>query len=504
LGKRLETEEFISKATLVHGKKYDYSKSVYKNAKTKIIIICPTHGQFAQTPDNHLRKRGCPKCVGKSWSIKDFIEAAKSIHGNKYDYSKVEYLNKKIKVTIICPVHGNFRQIPYVHLIGCGCPKCVGKSKNFEEIVAEAVNAHGNKYSYLDYTTVKGEDGKWRGFLTIKCNKHQVIWKMTPYSHIHDLKGCKLCGNESSSAKQRSNLRAIKNKIESIHPSYMVPLNQDYYNQHTNVTYICKIHGKQKGRPINLLNGQGCPVCGQESRDEFFRDDWYDVIRRIEIMYPEYHVLKDQIFRNHHTPIVYVCKYHGEKISTANALLSKKAGCDECGIEKRAKSQRRDWINLITAIEEIHKNITIPKKQVYRSVNSHINYVCDKHGIQKATPSKLLQGRGCPECAKLSRHNYSDSAWCKLCGDRNAKLYWLKMKYKDEVWYKFGKTFQSIKDRWWELKKIGIDYEVVRVIIENPEYICKLERRVNRFYKKRHYVPSISFGGHLTECFTIS
>jgi hypothetical protein len=77
------------------------------------------------------------------------------------------------------------------------------------------------------------------------------------------------------------------------------------------------------------------------------------------------------------------------------------------------------------------------------------------------------------------------------------------MRYDGEEWYKFGKTFQRIKARWWELKKLGIDYEVIRVIVGEPEYICKLERRIFKFYKKREYVPSIAFGGHLTECLTI-
>lgn len=119
------TQEFIEKAKQVHGDKYDYSKVEYKTAKTKVIIICKEHGEFEQTPDNHLHGKGCPKCV-KNYKLtqEEFIKRAKEIHNDFYDYSQVKYNNIQEKVTIICPKHGKFEQRPVVHLLGCGCPKC--------------------------------------------------------------------------------------------------------------------------------------------------------------------------------------------------------------------------------------------------------------------------------------------------------------------------------------------------------------------------------------------
>ena len=119
------TQEFIEKARLVHEDKYDYSKVEYKTAKTKVIIICKEHGEFEQTPDNHLHGKGCPKCV-KNYKLtqREFIRRAKEIHNDLYDYSQAKYSNIQEKVTIICPKHGEFEQRPVVHLLGCGCPKC--------------------------------------------------------------------------------------------------------------------------------------------------------------------------------------------------------------------------------------------------------------------------------------------------------------------------------------------------------------------------------------------
>lgn len=128
--KRSNLKEFLEKVRKIHGDKYDYSKVEYKNSQTKVIIICPIHGEFQIIPDSLLRGRGCPLCGIKRTQMKNrmkqdvFLERAKKIQENKYDYSKVEYINTDTKVCIICPEHGEFWQTPHHHLNGVGCPLC--------------------------------------------------------------------------------------------------------------------------------------------------------------------------------------------------------------------------------------------------------------------------------------------------------------------------------------------------------------------------------------------
>lgn len=126
--KKLTKEEFVEKAIKIHGQKYNYSKVIYSGIHNKICIICSNHGEFFQTPHNHvINKQDCPKCVilGKSpKSTKQFIEDAKKIHKNIYDYSIVNYKNALTNIKIICKIHGVFEQNPNVHLKGHGCPKC--------------------------------------------------------------------------------------------------------------------------------------------------------------------------------------------------------------------------------------------------------------------------------------------------------------------------------------------------------------------------------------------
>lgn len=124
------TEQFIEKARAIHGNRYDYSKVNYTDTYTPIVIVCPIHGEFEQLPNYHIQQKGCVKCSQEELSLKfrsnkdEFIKKANIIHNNRYNYSKVIYKNCKTKVCIICPVHGEFYQIPNSHLYNSGCPTC--------------------------------------------------------------------------------------------------------------------------------------------------------------------------------------------------------------------------------------------------------------------------------------------------------------------------------------------------------------------------------------------
>ena len=128
--KKLTTEEVVKRLKNIHGDRYGYSKVKYTGAKTKIIVVCPIHGDFETILDKHINGSNCPKCVNNQYhlefkkSSEEFIEEAKKTHGNRYDYSKVNYVNNKTKINIICEKHGVFTQRPDSHLNGHGCPMC--------------------------------------------------------------------------------------------------------------------------------------------------------------------------------------------------------------------------------------------------------------------------------------------------------------------------------------------------------------------------------------------
>jgi very-short-patch-repair endonuclease len=121
---RTNNSEFIEKSREVHGDTYDYTLVKFKNNKTNVRIICKIHGEFKQQPSHHYSGSGCPECSGNKITSETFINRIKVIHGDYYDYSLVDYINNKKHITIICPTHGKFKQLPKYHLIGAGCPIC--------------------------------------------------------------------------------------------------------------------------------------------------------------------------------------------------------------------------------------------------------------------------------------------------------------------------------------------------------------------------------------------
>jgi very-short-patch-repair endonuclease len=138
-------ENFLKEANIIHDNKYDYSNVIYENDRKKIIIKCHTHGFFEQRPGDHLRGKGCAKCsnnIKKTTNL--FIKDAINIHGKKYNYSKVKYINSSEKIIINCTEHGNFWQRPYHHLSGGGCPKC--KESKGEKKISHFLKKNGLEF----------------------------------------------------------------------------------------------------------------------------------------------------------------------------------------------------------------------------------------------------------------------------------------------------------------------------------------------------------------------
>lgn len=207
-----KTEEFIKKAKDVHGDKYDYTKANYIDCNTKVCIICPEHGEFWQSPRCHLRGRGCSLCSkNKKLTTEEFIKKSRKIHGDKYDYSKVNYVNNHTKVCIICPEHGEFWQKPMSHLEGHGCVKCYAQdcadrfSFTTEEFIEKARVIHGDKY---DYSKVKYVNSYTK--VCIICPKHGEFWQ-EPHWHLKG-GGCPVCKESKLELEIRNFL--IKHNIE--------------------------------------------------------------------------------------------------------------------------------------------------------------------------------------------------------------------------------------------------------------------------------------------------
>ena len=248
MSRRLTTEEFIEKAKIVHGDKYDYSKVEYVNTYVKICIICPEHGEFWQSPSNHLQGKGCFKCgyiesgLKNSLSTKVFIEKSKEIHGDFYDYSKVKYINNHTKVCIVCPIHGDFFIRPMDHLQGQGCGRCFNERRHLVKLKSTSCFINEAKIKHCDfyhYSKVKYINNDTK--VCIICPKHGEFWQ-TPHNHLKG-QGCPKCN--SSKLEQSVRLALFKkiNFLEQHSVKNMGNQKLDFYLPDYNIAIECQ--GKQ-------------------------------------------------------------------------------------------------------------------------------------------------------------------------------------------------------------------------------------------------------------------
>ena len=249
------TEEFINKATKIYGNKYDYSKVEYKGNKDKVCIICPEHGEWWTTPNNFLRGHSCPGCFGTpKHTTEEFIKKARAVHGNKYDYSKVEYKGNKEPVCIICPIHGEFWQKPQSHWNGNGCSKCSGMFPIDEKtFLKRSLENHEIKY---DYSKVNFNSSQEK--LCIICPKHGEFWQTASY-HMHGGNCPKCVGGIKLTTDE-----FIK-KAKLVHENKYDYSKVKYINTSTKICIICPEHGEFWQTPNNHLFGAGCPACPQSN-----------------------------------------------------------------------------------------------------------------------------------------------------------------------------------------------------------------------------------------------
>lgn len=261
--KKLTTSEFIERSKKIHKNKYNYSLINYISTKIPVIIVCKKHGIFEQTPFSHLQGHGCNLCGNDNISKKnkkckdEFIINANNIHNNKYDYRLVKYITNKVKVKIICPIHGVFEQRPDNHLSGNGCPSCnIITTENF---INKCKKIHNNKY---DYSLVTYKNNKDK--IKIICPIHGVFVQKSS-SHLEG-SGCKKCNNEKIKNRFIKTKEYFINKSKDIHGNKYNYELVIYVTNKVKVKIICPIHGVFEQTPSNHYK-YGCDLCN-ESKGE--------------------------------------------------------------------------------------------------------------------------------------------------------------------------------------------------------------------------------------------
>lgn len=309
------TEEFIKAAREIHRDKYDYSKSVFKTVSTPLIIICPEHGEFKQTPTKHLMGRGCRQCGITSRGIRhrvtqeNFIRRAKELHGDKYDFSKTIYNRAHDPIIVTCPIHGDFNIWPINLMKGNGCYKCNHGAAadrlrlTKDEIIERCNKVHNNFYNYnIDNLEYKNNETK----LSIICPIHGPFEQQVN-NHLNG-QGCPKCGQIRTTEKERFTTEQITEILKQKELSYDYS-KVNYVNMQTYIDIICQEHGIFKVRPYNFIyGGSRCPKCvrsqrasrGEKELSKFIKENYNGDIqtncrsiiypRELDIFLPELNV----------------------------------------------------------------------------------------------------------------------------------------------------------------------------------------------------------------------
>lgn len=348
------TQTFIDKANQVHNNRYDYSKSEYINNSIKITVICSEHGEFYPLPRNHIdKKTGCPECAGVTLKNTEyFINKANNIHNNKYDYSKVNYINSKTPVCIVCSKHGEFWQTPHNHYKQQNCPKCsrenvTEKSKSSaEEFIQKSKKVHGDKFDYSKVIYIRALSP-----VLIICKDCGREFKQTPNNHLRG-QGCAKCANIIQKTTEEFTKDAIK-----VHNNKYDYSKVEYVNAKTKVHIKCnKCQKIFEQAPGAHLVGRGCYYCSGHvtTTDMVIRDFLKTHGNRYDYSLVEY--------INNKVPVIILCSEHG-KFKQLVCVHRNGSGCQKC-CSKAISIKSQKWLDTFN-ITEREKLIRVNNKKKY-------------------------------------------------------------------------------------------------------------------------------------------
>lgn len=435
-------DEFLSKARQKHGDKYEYDESTFVNSNTLMKITCPEHGEFWQRPANHLQGRGCHVCSGrKQHTIEEFIEKAKEIHGNQYDYSKVEYTNNRTPVIILCPKHGEFKCRPTDHIIKkCGCPKCKAQKQTErskytqEEFIKMSNEIHHNKYDYseVEYTNTKTP-------VKIICPIHGEFYQK-PHEH---LKGheCAKCGREKANQSSRSTTEEFIEKAVKVHGDKYDYSLVDYKSSDYKVKIICRKHGVFEQNPANHLQGAGCFFCGQEKIIQARLSTTEEFINKAKAIHGDKYDYSLVEYKDCKTPVKIMCSVHGIFDQTPQGHLSGH-GCPKCNYKNQYilfDRLREEFPDLEIVSEASYLTVPWIGRQRFDIYFPLYNIAVEYNGIQHYQPHEYLGGEsGYQECLRR------DQIKRQKCKDNNCLLIEVKYDYDED---RFREVCGIIKQR---------------------------------------------------------
>ena len=373
---KLNTEIWIEKAKLIHKDNYDYKLVNYINSKSKIKIICKKSNHiFEQRPNDHLQGKGCGLCNKLTTQI--FINKSNEVHNFKFSYPNAHYINNRTKIKIECVVHGEFEQIPVSHMAGAGCHACLGTKKvSTEDYINRVKNIHIDDKGYPLYIYDNTIYINTNTMISIDCPKHGKFL-LRPTTHLNGT-GCPTCNSNTLITKEEF----IK-KAQLIHNNKFDYSLVKIENIYQKVIIICE-HGRFEQLAYSHLRGHSCIKCRNGmTTEEFIKKSLLKHGKKYDYSLVNYVTANDKVKIK--------CKKHGIFLQTAYSHLEG-WGCAKCSGKNKTIEERIEGWNVIHSFKYNYSKV------IY--VNNKINMiiVCPTHGDFSQQPSGHQLGAGCPLC----------------------------------------------------------------------------------------------------------
>ena len=482
-GRRLHLqEEFIKESTKVHNGFYNYDKVYYQGNNEKVIIICPIHGEFEQTPHDHKSGGGCKECARirlvelNRNTTETFIKKANQIHNNFYDYSKSVYMTANDKLTIICPIHGEFEMLASSHLRGCDCPECANKKKGYgkgnkpkakttEQFIRDSKEIFGDAYNYSKTHYINA-----RTPVIITCPIHGDF-SVVPNKHLSAKRGCPKCIEEKIKEKFSKTTEEFIEQSKKIFGDYYDYSKTHYINNKTKVTISCLVHGDFEINPMkHIYEHQGCPECGKMKSAHSNRNTIEDFIRIGNSHFHGFYDYSETVFTDIKSEVDIICPIHGKFKTMAYSHMRGDGECPHCVKER----QQRSFEEFVEAANKIYKGFYDYSEADYVDNNTEIKVICPIHGPFFVTPQKHLRTMsGCPRCKSTDIEKMING-----------------MLTKNNIEFEIQKTFEWLKFK----KNMYLDFYIdsIKVAIEchGPQHfkVCEFfgyNEDTFELYKKR-------------------
>lgn len=338
--------------------------------------------------------------MAKKLTTEEFIERAKKVHGNKYDYSKTKYVNKRTKICIICPIHGEQWQLPMNHIYGQGCPECgkiyakdyVKKTRSLglEGFLNKAREIHGDKYDFSLVTSYESNKDN----IQVICNRCGNIFNTKP-NWILTGHGCKHCetikkclGKDILNAAET--FYGDEYKFPDIDPEkeYWV---KDY------TTMVCKIHGNIRKRIDKILSGGRCTICGKLIGSKNAKLPQNEVKKRLLKLCNNKFDYNFEEYENTQKPLHFTCKKCNKTFVRDLNTLMYNSDCPFCKKNEISKSRTKTTEEFIEQCKHIYGNLYDYSNTEYVASDKKITAKCNQcNKYFSVEANSHLQGHGCP------------------------------------------------------------------------------------------------------------